>query len=208
MIKVAYSRKFSSIIVFFFSVLTACSSTTNPLRFYSFHNINSATEKRVRLQNISVGIAAVSIPRLLDRPQIVSRKSTNEIVRAESHQWGGEIREEITNVIASGLSFYLNSPNVFVYPKQSRYKPDYELFINVSRFDGELGESVLLEIDWQLEAFRGPKSLTVNQIKVERKSQTVTYADYVSSMNTLLIEATKEIAKGINQIHGVTSINQ
>ncbi len=179
---------------------SACTATTDPTRFYSLlYPPQPATSENPG--NISVGISSVRIPRLLDRPQIISRKGQNEIVRAEFHQWGGSLLEEIEENLASGLSMHLNTRYIFIYPAQNRIRPDYELLVDIHRFDGELGEKVFLNLTWQITPTTAKQSSSVGRINIEQAASAENYSAYVTALNQLLSEAAAQIALELSYLN-------
>ncbi len=184
-----------------FAFLTSCATSPDPIRFYSFNPDIVSSNAELKSNNISVGIRSITIPRLLDRPQIVTRVSSTEIIRAKFNQWGGDIREEIEEAVVKGLSFYLGTSKVFAFPKQNRINPDYELILNIHRLDGMLGKTVILEMGWYLESFHGPKRINADQVRLSRQSSDANYANYTDTINSLVIQATEEIAKEILEIN-------
>jgi len=75
-------------------------------RFYSLSSLPPATATNATLR---IGVGPLQIPRLLNRPQIISRKNSNEINMAELHQWGGSYEEELMQVMTDNLSTLLKN---------------------------------------------------------------------------------------------------
>lgn len=67
----------------------------------------------------AVVVAEVRIPQYLDRPQLVMRSSGHRLQIAEFDQWAGDLREDLTRVLADNLSRVLGSARVVTVPQQA-----------------------------------------------------------------------------------------
>ena len=154
-----------------FLLLTACSGSDTGIgagsigdtRFYSLSS--PLPNSSVITNKVSVGIGPVEIPRLLNRPQIVSRKDTTEIIIAEKHQWGGSYKEELIKALTDNFSTLLKTERIEEYPWKSSFKPNYQVRIDIESFDGEIDKSVILNARWRL--VRNKKELLVKRAVIE-----------------------------------------
>jgi len=90
------------------------------------------------------------MPDYLDRPQIVTRGSLNELQIDEFHRWGGELNSGIKRVMAQNLSLLLNSDRVQVYPWPSSAQVKYQVRFVIIRLDGEVGKQARVRARWQI----------------------------------------------------------
>lgn len=130
------------------SLLTACSSSKHSTRFYALTPIEQSV--KVALPNLSLGIGPVQIPRLLRRPQLVVRKNATEIELVEGHQWGGSLREDISNTLSRSLASSAGLETVKTYPWKYNEQPNYQVQLKIDRFDGVLGKTLHLNAHWSL----------------------------------------------------------
>ena len=74
---------------------------------------------------ITVVIGAVTVPELVDRPQIVVRAGTNHVAIDEFARWAEPLKSQIPRVFVADLSQLLNSPRVSTSPIgwRSRRRP-------------------------------------------------------------------------------------
>ncbi len=193
-------------ILFISGTLTACTtlkeegadavvSNLGGTRFYSLSSLppNPASHSSLRL-----GIGPLKIPRLLNRPQIVSRKNSNEINMAELHQWGGSYEEELLQVMTDNLSTLLETNHIEQYPWKLSFKPNYQIRINIERFDGELGKNIVLKARWRL--LRHNKELLVKQTLINMPTHTKTYGDYVKAQSKALQLFSQQIKTEIKKL--------
>ena len=180
------------------SFLNACSSTNSDssnlggTRFYALSSLSPNTSSNKPLR---IGVGPLNIPQLINRPQIVSRKNETEIVMSEKHQWGGSHKEEIIQAITDNLSSLLKTENIEQYPWKFKFKPDYQVRINLERFDGELGKNVTLKARWRL--LKNNKEILVKRAVINTPITGYTYSDYVKAQSQALKTFTQQISQQI-----------
>ena len=162
-------------------------------RFYSLTaplpSSSSITNK------LSVGIGPVEIPRLLNRPQIVSRKDNTEILIAEKHQWGGSYKEELIKALTDNFSSLLKTERIEEYPWKTSFKPNYQVRIDIESFDGSVDKSVVLNARWRL--VKNNKELMVKRAVIEVPVSTAgsasNYGAYVKAQSQAITRLSQEI---------------
>jgi len=189
-----------TLLILLLSSLSACSSVLNTpdsalggTHFYSL--VALAPVNNTNKSPLRIGIGPIEIPRLLNRPQIISRKDNTEILMAEKHQWGGSYKEELTQALIDNLSNLLNTDNVEQYPWKFSFKPAYSVRIDIERFDGQLGKTVTLKARWRL--FKGEKEVLVKRSVIAVATQGVSYSAYVKAQSQALAQLSKRIYQQI-----------
>ncbi len=99
--------------------LSGCASTfdaiTAPASDKShFYALSSLPPSNASNKNLRIGVGPLEIPRLLNRPQIVSRKDSAEVIMSEQHQWGGSYKEPPKR--HRRISRILNKGQLYVWP--------------------------------------------------------------------------------------------
>ncbi len=97
-----------------------------------------------------VVVAGVRLPRYLDRPQIVTRSADNRIDIAELHQWGGDLGQDLTRVLAQNLSALLRSERVVAAPHALRAPDALRVEVEVLAFERIADGRVRLAARWWL----------------------------------------------------------
>jgi len=181
------------------SSLTACSNNnfeSKNIGGTRFYTLSSPSHNTPSNGNLRIGVGPIEIPQLINRPQIVSRKNGTEIIMSESNQWAGSHREEIIQAIIDNLSSTLKTENVEPYPWKFAFKPNYQVRINIERFDGELGKNAIFKARWKL--IKDNKEVLVKRAIIQTKMKGNSYNEYVKTLNELLKKFSQSIAK---QIH-------
>jgi hypothetical protein len=134
-------------------MFTGCSGSSQKAEFYTLNSISS-TQPSGRIataaQPVSIGIGPVTIPVVLDRPQIVTRTGPNKMQIDEFHRWAGRLDEDFARVVAENISLMLPSEQVAVYPWDVNFEPHYQVTLDIRHFEGRMGEHVFLEVFWKI----------------------------------------------------------
>jgi hypothetical protein len=187
-----------ALLLFISLLISACSSVTGSkdnggTRFYSLYSMPTST--KAKTSKLRIGVGQLEIPRLLNRPQIVSRKNNTEVIMAENHQWGGSYKEELLQTLTDNLSTLLHTNNIQKYPWQLSYKPHFQVRIAIERFDGELGKSVTLKARWNL--LKDNREILIKQTIINTQIKGNSYNDYVKAQSQTLISLSKKISQAI-----------
>jgi len=126
--------------------------TQKPTEFYLLQPINPSIEEQgvAAGEGAVLGIGPVRVRDYLNRPQIVTRTSTNAITIHDFHYWGEPLSANFTAILAQNLSFLLSTNRIFVFPYRSKQELqiDYQVVVDVIRFDGETGGEATLQAQY------------------------------------------------------------
>lgn len=136
------------------ALLVGC-STTQPTRFYILNVTDSVdrsqdTVLEPNARRTSIGLGPIAIPKYLDRLQIVSRDSSNQLQLAEFHQWAEPLTDTLTRELYRSLAARHPDLSFYPYPWNAFGEVDYRLVIDFIQFDGDMNDSVWLEARWVL----------------------------------------------------------
>src|SRR5215510_9952978 len=88
---------------------------SQPSRFYllsALPSTETASPATSGQQRPTIGVGPVTLPRYVDRPQIVTRTSPYEIKVAEFDRWAEALDSNFSRVLADNLSFLLPTARV------------------------------------------------------------------------------------------------
>lgn len=132
-------------------LLAACAGTSPTPRFYTLNAVVPAGERGEA--NYTVAVGAVTVPALVDRPQMVLRVSENRVEISQFQRWAEPLRDELGRVVAENLSRELGRARVTAYPAAPD-RPDFRVQIDVLVFDSRPGEAAILEAVWSVRGRR------------------------------------------------------
>lgn len=178
-------------------LLSACSGGGGPqggTRFYSLQSMGSELSNKAN-RPIKVGVGPIRLSRLLRRPQIVTRKSGTEIAMAERHQWGGLLKEDLSQTLGDNFANLLGTENIEQYPWKLSFKPNYSVRIDIDQLDGELDGVVTLKAHWRLS--KGRKEIAVRNTTLKQKVDGGDYNAYVTAQSRVLFKLSELISQSM-----------
>ncbi|QAZ39615.1 hypothetical protein C1M51_09410 [Methylibium sp. Pch-M] len=95
-----------------------------------------------------VTVGAVTLPALVDRPQIVTLAAGSRVEVSEAHRWAEPLRFALGRVVAEQLAVALGTPLVYAYPQVAVADPAFRVTLNVQRLDATRGIAVDGELLW------------------------------------------------------------
>lgn len=98
----------------------------------------------------SVGLGPITLPNMVDRPQLVIRTSEHRVVLAETHRWAGPLKAELARVLADNLAVLLGTQSISFYPQRGAEHADIRVSIDVQRFESILGQSATIDAIWTI----------------------------------------------------------
>ena len=182
-------------------LLYGCAGTSPSVTFYTLNALSVTKTDSPRdsvEQSLAVGVGPVTFPGYLDRPQIVTRMGPNRLNISEFHRWGDTLLKDFSRIIAKNISILLSTKRVTVYPWSDDFSPDYQIRLNVERFDGRLGHSVSLDVRWSVTGRVG-KDIVIQTSSIEEPLSTADYEGLVAAMSRAIATLSREIAQEIQR---------
>src|SRR5262249_16726502 len=133
--------------------MAGCLGSSRPARFYTLEPVQVRDGPDSSATDATLAVGPVELPDYVDRPQIVTRTGANELVISEVDRWGRSLDNQISNSLVTTLRDRLDSEQITVVPWGSALLSggsSYRVKVRVSRFDGILGQSVVLQARWEL----------------------------------------------------------
>lgn len=115
---------------------------------------------------ISIAVGPVTLPDLVDRPQLVVRSAENEVALLDQHRWAEPLKREIPRVLAGHLSRLLGTPRISVYPTGAGSSAGVRVRVDIQRFDSVPGKEVMLEAYWSIAPPGGEAQLGRSMLRV------------------------------------------
>ena len=188
------------IVIFLLLALSGC-ATTAPARFYLLSPLSGQGAPSPTAQRrVTVGIGALQLPAYVDRPQIVTRLSPNELKLAEFDQWAEPLQDNFMRVLAENLGVLLAARTVAVFPRRGSASSDYQIDVEVLRMDGTPGAEVSLAARWSISG--GDE----REILISRKSDFTEptagdgYAALVAAHSRTVAAFSREVAAALEPL--------
>ena len=183
-----------------------CAARSKTSSFYVLSSVGGSGAEMEKVSDgnsdISIGISPVALPKYLKKSQIVTRTGRNELHLAEYDRWAGKIDEDIGRVIAENLSHMLSTDKVLSYPAMQAIAVDYNINIDVSRFDGRLGGNIELIVRWGIIDNQGNTVYGLKATHIIETTKGSGYADMVAAQSRALAAFSREMADAIKKLAG------
>jgi uncharacterized lipoprotein YmbA len=134
--------------------LGAC-GTSPPTSFYSLNAGAPAAATASAPAAASarrIIIVSTTVPGTVDRSQIVLRDGAGRVTFSEFNQWSELPRSAIPGTVAAQLSRDLGGAIVWPSPVAAPADADVRVLLNVTRFDGALGDAADVEVLWTVRS--------------------------------------------------------
>jgi uncharacterized lipoprotein YmbA len=141
-------------------LLCACSATSPRTHFYTLDSRSqaagaSAGSSSPDTATVKVTVLPVSIPEMVDRPQLVLRDSPNQVEIADFHRWAEPLPLGIARVVADELAAQLGGGFLVMAGQRQGITPDVRVALNVQRFESVPGKGVSVEAFWSVLPAQG-----------------------------------------------------
>ena len=142
-------------------VLAGCAGGGTPESFFALNDggiVQSTTAGRTTDAASStlpgIVISAVTVPELVDRPQIVTRDSANRVIVSEQNLWAEPVRSGVARTLATRIARAMDAAGkpvqVAAYPQSSIASPVLRITVDVVRFDAVPNGEAVVEALWSV----------------------------------------------------------
>jgi uncharacterized lipoprotein YmbA len=175
------------------TLLAACSSP--PSNFYTL-SPDTTLESAGAPLSVSVVVGPVTVPDLVDRPQLVTRVSGNEVKLNEFARWGEPLKSGVADVIAADLTRLLGSQRVSVSSQMVAGTEAYRVRVDILQFDSMPGEAVAVDALWTVRV-TGRTALLTGRSTIREPVQGADDAALVAAHSRALAAVSRDIAAAI-----------
>lgn len=182
-------------------LLTACTSTSPPSRFYVLTPIAQTAEAKA--SGLVIGMGPVRLPAYLDRSQMVSQADTNQLRLDEFERWAGGLSPNINDVMAENLSRILGTDQVVTHPWARAVPVQYQVMLDIRRFDVTQDNNVYLLAQWRLFMQDGKKLLEIKRTELRLPVNGSSYSARAAAQSVALAELSRQIAESIQRYAAV-----
>ncbi|MHB1219185.1 MAG: PqiC family protein [Alphaproteobacteria bacterium] len=181
-------------------LLASCAGTSAPTQFYTLATTVEAggAPKAPAGKKLFVGVGPVTLADYLDRPQIVVRGSAYKVSLADFDQWAGPLDTGLPTVLVGDLAALMPQDDVVMVPQPFITPLDYQVRINVSRFDIDGAGNAVTEAQWQVyDVKKSTVVATQNSVQREPAGAGTGTEAGVAALSRTLGALSREMAKAI-----------
>lgn len=184
-------------------LLTAGCARTAPVAYYQLAAIAAALDAREAggVGDAVIGLGPVGLPELLDRQQIVIRQDANRLLLSDGHRWAEPLAENFLRVLRENLSARLHTERFLLHPWPLKAPPDYQVIIDVLRFEGDVSGAACLEAVWSVRDGQGKILLPRQRDSYEAAASGSGRAGTVAALSETLARFSGDIARQLTLLH-------
>jgi hypothetical protein len=144
-------------------------------------------------------VGPITLPKYLDRPQIVTRVSPNQLTLGEFDRWAEPLQDNVSRVLAENLALLIPTDQILVQAWPRSATLDYQVQVEVLHFDGWLGgESALIARYSVLD--RTERALFNRMVHLQAPTGGRDYEAMVVALNQMLDTLSRDLAVAIQRL--------
>ena len=152
----------------------------------------SASPASQTANTVAIGVGPVKTPEYLDRPEMVSRSSSNQIVLSPTDRWAQSVDKDFTSVLSQDLAALLNTNRVLTFPWLRPANIQYQVRMDVERFDTDSDGTGRLIGRWEIKDATNGESLYSGQADIReprRESEAATLSAAIGQLGQQIADA-------------------
>jgi len=128
-------------------LLAGCASSPST----TYYQLSArAASRPMQASTTRIEVGPVTLPAVLDRPQMVLNGSTTQLTILDQSRWAAPLSRMIAQTVADNLSRELGLSQVHAYPQSTSLPSDFKLWLDVRALQATLGQGVHLELAWSV----------------------------------------------------------
>jgi uncharacterized protein len=188
-------RRLKAVLVLCGLVVLAGGCASAPSRFYTLSPVPLASPGS-GAPGLPIVVGPVTVPEVVDRPQIVLRVGSNRVTLDELNRWASSLQDEIGRTVAQDLMARLSTPNVTLSTQTPVPDPAYRVTISVQRFESALGDAATLDAAWTVRRAKEEATRT-GRTTLREPAQGATHEALVAAHSRAVDRLSQDIADAI-----------
>ena len=152
------------------ALVTSACSRSPQVSFYQLAPLAKAEGPASRANGLSIAVGPVTLPELVDRPQLVVGVDANRVEILESRRWAEPLKSCLPRLIAQNLGRLLGSERVASHQQYAGTGADYRVLLDFVRFQSQPGQGVTVETVWTIHGPIGSAARTGRSLRREKVS--------------------------------------
>jgi uncharacterized lipoprotein YmbA len=201
---VRFFRLLPVVLVIGLLFLDGCLGKSQSPRFYTLSTLTedkAMAKSDTPARDAIIGIGPIKLADYLDQSKLVIRTGDNRLLKAEFDLWAGALKDNLTNVLAENIGLLLPTERIYIYPWRLSEPIDYQIILDVVRFDGDFGKDAWLVARWSIVGGKDKELVAVNRSSIREPVTGSGYEALVTAQSRALAKLSREI---VEAIHGVS----
>ncbi len=188
-------RRFAGIAATALLAHLAAGCASPPPKFYTLSPTVPVTAT-ANTSNLAIVVGPISIPAVVDVPEIVVTRAANQVSLDEFHRWASPLRNNIAQVVTANLAVILGTSRVS--PILS-LDADFRVIIDVQTFESTPGDAATLSAVWLVRRIKDGKTET-GRTSVRESTAGQDYAALAGAHSRALNRLSQDVANAIRAL--------
>lgn len=176
------------------ALATACSigGKTKPSQYYVLDaQIKEATA--TNLNSVRLGVGPIAIPGYIDRPQMVTKMDSGELLLDEFARWAEPMSEMVTRTLTQNIRALTESQQIHSHPWIIQLEFDYQFKASVIKFENNNQGDALLIVRWGLIDESDSTDWIVVHSEFKASASNSSQSARVAALNATLAQFAREV---------------
>jgi uncharacterized lipoprotein YmbA len=194
-------RKISSLVVGLAWSAAGCTflqPQPDPSRYFVLTPLEQRGEPAPR--KLMLGLGPVRFPEYLARPQLVRRTGRNQLHISQIEMWAEPLERNFKRVLSQDLGALLGTQEILLHPWFTSISIDYEIPMEVLRFEPDEEGTVRLEARWGIREPKEDRLLYSAESRVAEAATDASTEATVTAMSAAVGKLSEEIAREIRRV--------
>lgn len=176
------------------ALVSSCASSPS-VQFYTLAPV-APQHAAAHVVGGPVQVAAVHVPAVLDRQEMVRETGSNRIEFSDRHRWGAPLGQMIRLVLTQNLDRRLPR-GMIVFPHEPAPPETNTVDVDIVQFDSDASGSTELAASWSLLQAETGKVLVSRQVHLTERAESGSYGEQAEAMSRVLGRLADDIAAAL-----------
>ena len=176
-------------------LVAACASPPPP----KFYLLSRTPAPGAPPSTLSVLVGPVTVPAVVDQPQIVVSMSPNQVTLDEFNRWASPLASNISRVVAENLVDLLGTPRVSQFQQSLNVDADFRVAVEVQNFESTLGDAAAFSAVWAVRRTRDGRTET-GRTAVREPPSDKSYDALAAAHSRALSRMSQDIAAAVRAL--------
>lgn len=142
-----------------------------PIRYYVLSDVPRTDSMRYPTgpaSEVVISVVDIAMSDYLDTQSVVTRPSANTVDLAQFDQWAAPFGRHVTRTMKNNIAVLVPSQRVLLSPLSIPVTVDYEVRVDVQRFEQDPGGDVVLEARWALLDLRRRDAAALRSVEIRK----------------------------------------
>jgi uncharacterized protein len=148
-----------------------------------------------------LGLGPIKFPKYLDRLEVVTRIDNNRVAVSGADRWAEPLDSSFEKVLVQDLSVQLPKSQITTYPWYGDRLPDFQVLVDVRRFDASTEGLAQLEASWTIIDLRNQTALYSTTSAISQSAGRVNEAGAVAALSRAITDFSDQIAARVREFN-------